>query len=97
MSFTRTIRAVPAVVWLVAGISTILMSGFGMVIPLLPVLGAGPLELGLLVAAFFLGRVVTQMPAGHATDRSFRRPFLFSRHPVLIGACFAVGGIGVAC
>jgi MFS family permease len=62
-----------------------------MVVPLIPVygkrLGASHLELGLLVAGFFAGRLLAQIPAGIATDR-------FGRRPVLL---LALLGYGATC
>lgn len=73
-------RGLPRGVWILAATSAVLTSGFGMVVPLIPVygrrLGASHLELGLLVAGFFAGRLLAQIPAGIATDRFGRRPVL---------------------
>ncbi len=73
-------RKLPRGVWLIAATSTVLMSGFGMIIPLIPVygkeLGASAAELGLLMAGFFAGRLTAQIPAGIAADRLGRRPVL---------------------
>jgi len=84
-------RGLPRGVWILAGVSALLTSGFGMVVPLIPVygrrLGASHLELGLLVAGFFAGRLLAQIPAGIATDR-------FGRRPVLL---LALLGYGVTC
>lgn len=81
MKLTHLIpRGLPRGVWVIAGTSTVLMSGFGMIVPLIPVygkqLGATAGELGLLMAGLFIGRLVAQIPAGLATDRLGRRPIL---------------------
>jgi MFS family permease len=58
------------------------MSGFGMIVPLIPVyakkLGATATELGLLMAGLFAGRLLAQVPAGLAADRLGRRPVLLA-------------------
>jgi len=73
-------RRMPRAVWLIAATSTVLMSGFGMIVPLIPVyakqLGATATELGLLMAGLFAGRLLAQVPAGLAADRLGRRPVL---------------------
>lgn len=65
---------------MVAATSVVLMSGFGMIVPLIPVygkeLGATALEIGLLMASLFAGRLLAQIPAGVATDKLGRRPVL---------------------
>ena len=90
-------RGLPLAVWLIAGVGAVLMSGFGMVVPLLPVygtqLGAGPVELGLLMAGFFAGRLVAQIPAGLLADRLGRRRVL---HFALIGYCATCVGYALA-
>jgi len=58
------------------------MSGYGMVVPLLPVygerIGASAWELGILVAAFFCGRAIGQLPSGSLADRLGRRPAILT-------------------
>ncbi|MHB8859546.1 MAG: MFS transporter [Thermoleophilia bacterium] len=55
----------------------VVMTGFMMLLPLLPQyseqLGFGEFEIGLLVAAFFVGRVLFQFPMGVLSDRIGRR------------------------
>ena len=88
-------RRMPKGVWVIAATSTVLMSGFGMIVPLIPVygkkLGASATELGLLMAGLFAGRLLAQIPAGLAADRLGRRP-------VLLGAlaAYTVTCIGYA-
>ncbi|MDO8736212.1 MAG: MFS transporter [Thermoleophilia bacterium] len=57
--------------------SGVIMTGFMMIFPLLPEyagqLGFGEYDLGLLVAAFFVGRVLLQFPLGVLSDRVGRR------------------------
>ena len=57
--------------------SGVLMTGFMMLLPLLPgyaeQLGFGEFDIGLLVAAFFIGRVLFQFPLGVLSDRIGRR------------------------
>ncbi len=73
-------RGLPAGVWIIAASSAVVMSGFGMIVPLLPVyaeqLGASELTLGLMMAGFFVGRLVIQLPAGIVTDRLGRKTTL---------------------
>lgn len=70
-------RDLPAGVWIIAASSAVVMSGFGMIVPLLPVyaaeLGASEWILGLMMASFFVGRLVIQLPAGIVTDRLGRK------------------------
>lgn len=70
----------PPGVWVVAVSSTIIMSGFGMIVPLIPIygkqLGATASQLGLLMAGLFVGRLIAQMPAGYAADNWGRKPIL---------------------
>ncbi len=79
----KEIPRLPKGVWLIAATSTVLMSGFGMIVPLIPIyghrLGASAGELGFLMAGLFIGRFMAQIPAGLATDR-------LGRKPVLLGA-----------
>lgn len=90
-----SLRQLPSGVWVVAATSVVLMSGFGMIVPLIPVygkvLGATPLEIGLLMAGLFTGRFLVQIPAGLATDR-------FGRRPVVLGglAGYALTCVGYA-
>lgn len=57
--------------------SGVIMTGFMMMLPLLPAyseeLGFGEFEIGLLVGAFFIGRVLLQFPLGVLSDRIGRR------------------------
>ncbi|MDJ0762063.1 MAG: MFS transporter [Myxococcota bacterium] len=85
------LRRLPSTVWIVAAASTVVMSGFGMIVPLIPVysrqLGASAQELGLLMAGLFCGRLLAQIPAGMATDGLGRRPVLL----------FALAGYAITC
>jgi MFS family permease len=71
------------------------MSGFGMIIPLMPVyaqdLGATGSQIGLVIASFYFGRLLMQIPAGLATDRIGRRRVLIA---ALIG--YTVTSLGFA-
>lgn len=57
--------------------SGVIMTGFMMMLPILPrygsELGFNEFETGMLVAAFFLGRVSFQFPLGAASDRAGRK------------------------
>ena len=68
-----------------------------MIVPLIPVygdrLGASHSQLGLLVAGFFAGRLVAQIPAGAATDRVGRRSVLLL---ALAGYAVTCGGFAVS-
>ena len=68
-------RRMPRTVWLIAATSTVLMSGFGMIVPLIPVyakqLGATATELGLLMAGLFAGRLLAQgIESRHLRDKA---------------------------
>ncbi len=73
-------RNLPRGVWVVAFSSTIIMSGLGMIVPLIPIygkeLGATATQLGFLMAGLFAGKLLAQLPAGFATDKVGRRPVL---------------------
>ncbi|MCP4600624.1 MAG: MFS transporter [Proteobacteria bacterium] len=90
-------RKLPRGVWLIAATSTVLMSGFGMIVPLIPVygkqLGATAGELGFLMAGLFAGRLAAQIPAGIAADRLGRRPVLLG---ALIGYTLTCIGYALA-
>ena len=55
----------------------VIMTGFMMLLPLLPVyaeqLGFSEFDIGMLVAAFFIGRVLFQFPLGVLSDRVGRK------------------------
>ncbi len=57
--------------------SGVIMAGFAMLLPLLPVyaesLDFNELAIGMLVAAFFIGRVIFQFPLGAVSDRIGRK------------------------
>jgi DHA1 family multidrug resistance protein-like MFS transporter len=57
--------------------SGVIMAGFMMLVPLFPryaeQLGFNEFEIGLLVAAFFIGRVMFQFPLGAVSDRAGRK------------------------
>src|SRR5690606_32202106 len=75
---TRLPAGVPMVCALVAGAQTT----WGLVIPVLPVyadrLGAGAATLGVVVAAFGLGRLVVGVPAGVLAQRTPQRALLLT-------------------
>ena len=90
-------RGIPRRVWILSTVSAFLSTGLGMIVPLIPVygdrLGASHFQLGLLVAGFFAGRLVAQIPAGVATDRVGRRPVLLL---ALVGYAVTCSGFAVS-
>ncbi|MHB0867148.1 MAG: MFS transporter [Thermoleophilia bacterium] len=64
-------------VFILAFANGVIMTGFMMLLPLLPAyaleLGFGEYEIGLLVASFFIGRVMFQFPLGILSDHFGRR------------------------
>ncbi len=81
----------PWQIWLIAATSAVVMSGFGMIVPLIPVygerLGATAFDLGLLMSAFFVGRLLAQLPAGASADRLGRRSVLILALAGYTGTC----------
>ncbi|MBE0429776.1 MAG: MFS transporter [Thermoleophilia bacterium] len=69
-------------VYALAFASGVIMTGFMMLIPLLPAyseeLGFNEYEIGLLVAAFFIGRVLLQFPLGILSDHIGRRHIIWA-------------------
>jgi MFS family permease len=73
------------------------MSGFGMIVPLIPVygkqLGATTTHIGVLMAGFFAGRLVSQVPAGIISDRLGRRPVLIGSLVGYILTCIGYASV----
>ncbi|MCP4196111.1 MAG: MFS transporter [Proteobacteria bacterium] len=88
-------RGLPRGVWVVTIASAVLMSGIGMIVPLIPAytesLGASAADLGWVMASFFIGRILGQVPAGLVTDRIGRRMVLLG---ALVG--YTVSCLGYA-
>ncbi len=88
-------RGLPRGVWVVTVTSAVLMSGIGMIVPLIPAytesLGASAADLGFVMASFFIGRILGQIPAGLVTDRIGRRMVLLG---ALVG--YTVSCLGYA-
>jgi DHA1 family quinolone resistance protein-like MFS transporter len=88
-------KGLPRGVWVVTITSAVLMSGIGMIVPLIPAytesLGASAADLGWVMASFFIGRILGQVPAGLVTDRVGRRMVLLG---ALVG--YTVSCLGYA-
>jgi MFS family permease len=88
-------RGLPRGVWVVTVTTAVLMSGFGMIIPFMPVyaksLGATATQLSWVMGGFFIGRMVGQVPAGVITDRVGRRVVILV---ALVG--YTLSGLGYA-
>lgn len=73
----RSLKKLHWSIFVLALSSGVIMTGFMMMLPLLPQyaeqLGFGEYDIGLLVAAFFVGRVLLQFPLGVLSDRVGRR------------------------
>ncbi|MHB1390713.1 MAG: MFS transporter [Thermoleophilia bacterium] len=77
----RSFRQLHWSVFILAFANGVIMTGFMMLLPLLPAyaleLGFGGYEIGLLVASFFIGRVLFQFPLGILSDRFGRRRIIW--------------------
>ena len=73
----RSLKQLHWSIFVLALSSGVIMTGFMMMLPLLPQyaeqLGFGEYDIGVLVAAFFAGRVLLQFPLGILSDRVGRR------------------------
>ena len=66
-------RKIPTVVWHLALITAFMMTGFGIMLPLVPLhsanIGATAIEIGVIVALFFAGRLLAYTPARYLLNR----------------------------
>lgn len=78
----KSLRELHWSVYSLAFASGVIMTGFMMLLPLLPAyaedLGFGEYQIGLLVAAFFIGRVLFQFPLGILSDHIGRRRIIWA-------------------
>lgn len=78
----KSFRQLHWTVFILAFANGVIMTGFMMLLPLLPAyalqLGFGEYEIGLLVASFFIGRVIFQFPLGILSDHFGRRRIIWA-------------------
>jgi DHA1 family tetracycline resistance protein-like MFS transporter len=76
----EAVRALPAPLAILAGMTFLASLGISMMIPLLPLyglaLGASPVQLGLMTSAFAVTNAVAQFGGGFLNDRFGPRPFI---------------------